>query len=316
MNSLYARVNDAVRKNPPSANGRTADIHITEDGSDFYYAWCATLGFTGIVILGCSLTKRRTDRIFFYLCAAINMTACIAYYTMGSNLGMTPIEVEFNRPGPRVRGSLREVFWVRYVDWFITTPLLLLDLLLMGGMPLPTIAFTLFMDETMIIMGLVGAVTDTDYKWGFFAFGCAAMFYVFWTLAWQGRKYAKHLGSDIHRAYMFCGVLTMLVWMCYPIAWGVCEGGNIIAPDSEAVFYGILDLVAKPIFSIALLVFHRSIDPARLGLKFRDYDDDLAVLDDRRIHNGQHKEETAPSEGVRISQAAEGTTNGTQQVAT
>lgn len=60
------------------------------------------------------------------------------------------------------------------------------------------------------------------------------------------------------------------MWICYPIAWGVCEGGNIIAPDSEAVFYGILDLLAKPVFGAILLWGHRNIDPARLGLRIRD----------------------------------------------
>lgn len=34
MNILSGRDNDAVRDNPPIANGRTADIHITEHGSD------------------------------------------------------------------------------------------------------------------------------------------------------------------------------------------------------------------------------------------------------------------------------------------
>lgn len=76
------------------------------------------MGFTGIVIIGLSLTKRRTDRLFFYLCATVNVTASIAYYSMGSNLGMTPIEVEFQRGSARVRGNAREVFWVRYVDWY------------------------------------------------------------------------------------------------------------------------------------------------------------------------------------------------------
>lgn len=32
----------------------------------------------------------------------------------------------------------------------------------MTGMPAPTILFTIFMDEVMIIMGLVGAVTNTS----------------------------------------------------------------------------------------------------------------------------------------------------------
>lgn len=34
MNFLNSRENGAVRDNPPTANGRTADIHITEHGSD------------------------------------------------------------------------------------------------------------------------------------------------------------------------------------------------------------------------------------------------------------------------------------------
>jgi hypothetical protein len=60
----------------------------------------------------------------------------------------------------------------------------------------------------------------------------------------------------------------------YPIAWGVCEGGNVIAPDSEAIFYGILDLLAKPGFSALLLWGHRNIEPGRLGLRIRDYGED------------------------------------------
>lgn len=61
------------------------------------------------------------------------------------------------------------------------------------------------------------------------------------------------------------GVLTIFLWFLYPIAWGICEGGNVIAPDSEAVFYGILDLLAKPVFGALLLWGHRGIDPGRLG---------------------------------------------------
>jgi bacteriorhodopsin len=69
-----------------------------------------------------------------------------------------------------------------------------------------------------------------------------------------------------------------LIWILYPIAWGVCEGGNVIPPDSEAIFYGILDLLSKPVFGALLLWGHRNIDPSRLGLKLIDYTgDDMAV---------------------------------------
>lgn len=56
----------------------------------------------------------------------------------------------------------------RNVVWFdlrvITTPLLLLDLLLTAGLPWPTILFTILLDEVMIVTGLVGALVHSNYK--------------------------------------------------------------------------------------------------------------------------------------------------------
>ncbi len=47
---------------------------------------------------------------------------------------------------------------------FITTPLLLLDLLLTAGLPWPTILLTILVDEVMIVTGLVGALVKSSYK--------------------------------------------------------------------------------------------------------------------------------------------------------
>lgn len=46
--------------------------------------------------------------------------------------------------------------------------MLLLDLLLTGGIPWPTILWTIFLDIFMIITGLVGALVKTRYKWGMY----------------------------------------------------------------------------------------------------------------------------------------------------
>lgn len=46
----------------------------------------------------------------------------------------------------------------------ITTPLLLMDLLLTAALPWPSVLFTLVVDEIMIITGLVGALVVSSYK--------------------------------------------------------------------------------------------------------------------------------------------------------
>lgn len=88
------------------------------------------------------------------------------------------------RTWAEVAGVNREIFYARYIDWYglnpqdrfyvtkltshrvITTPLLLMDLLLTAGLPWPTILWTIFLDEVMIVTGLIGALVKTRYKWG------------------------------------------------------------------------------------------------------------------------------------------------------
>ncbi|MCJ1300525.1 ion channel activity [Hypocenomyce scalaris] len=265
--------NNALNVNGDTVNGGTAGIHITTHGSDWYWAVTAVMFISTFVFWGLAFTRPRSHRIFHYITAGITLVASIAYFTMGSNLGFTPIHVEFMRSNPKVAGSYREIFYVRYIDWFITTPLLLLDLLLTAGLPWPTILYTILMDWIMVVCGLVGALVVSSYKWAYFVFGCVAFFFVAYNVGWVARKHAQALGSDVHRTFLICGVWTLSLWCLYPIAWGLCEGGNVISPDSEAVFYGILDLMAKPVFGALLIWGHRNIDQERLGLYIRDYDE-------------------------------------------
>ena len=134
----------------------------------------------------------------------------------------------------------------------------------------------------LVVTGLVGALVVSSYKWGYFAFGCFALVYIVYQLVWESRLHAKLFGRDVERAFLMCGSLTSFLWILYPVAWGLCEGGNVIAPDSEAIFYGILDFLAKPVFGALLIWGHRNIDPARLGLSIKDYGDADAVVHEKR----------------------------------
>ncbi|KAI1324786.1 bacteriorhodopsin [Xylariaceae sp. FL0255] len=249
--------------------GQHADLQINNRGSDWYYTVCGIMGASTLIIMAFALRRHQSHRIFHYITAAITATAAIAYWAMGSNVGQVPIQVEFVRPGSsQVRSAgTREIFYARYIDWAITTPLLLLDLLLTAGVPWPTIAATLFADEIMIVCGLIGALTQTSYKWGFWTIGMFALFFIAYQLLFDGRRHANVLGGAPKRTYWTCGVWLISIWFLYPIAWGLSEGGNVIHPDAEAIFYGILDIASKPVFGLILLLGHRNINPAVLGIR-------------------------------------------------
>lgn len=123
MAEVAKRSNDALNANPnlfryPSMS----DINITTHGSDWYWAVTAVMAVSSIAFIGMSFRVARERRIFHYITAAITLVATIAYFTMASNLGYAAIAVEFHRSNPKVAGLYREIFYVRYIDWVVTTP--------------------------------------------------------------------------------------------------------------------------------------------------------------------------------------------------
>jgi bacteriorhodopsin len=190
--------------------------------------------------------------------------------------------------------------------------------MLTAGLPWPTILYTILIDEIMIVTGLVGALVASSYKWGYFVFAMFALFFIAYNLLWVGRIHARHIGPEVSRTYITCGAWTMFLWFLYPIAWGLSEGGNVIAPDSEAVFYGILDALAKPGFGALLLWGHRNIDPAVLGLHIRDYADAPAtrhINQKEKDSHANHGLSGGPVGNDNVAPTA-GTTNTTHQSTT
>lgn len=333
--------NNALNTNNGNVNNGVAQIAITTHGSDWYFAVCAVMTVSTFAFLALGQMKPRSDRIFYYITASVTMVAAIAYFTMGSHLGFTPIDVEYQRSNSRVAGVNREIYYARYIDWYvishdrlrsektslltcttrvITTPLLLTDLMLTAAMPWPSILFVILVDEVMIITGLIGALVSSSYKWGYFVFGCVALLYIVYVLVWEARKHANGVSSDAGKAFLYCGSLTAFLWILYPVAWGVSEGGNIIAPDSEAVFYGILDLLAKPLFGALLIWGHRNISPAQLGLTIHDYGGEDPVIHEKNTgishgHTG-HPGDNPANVGVMNGTHGTTTANGNTTYAT
>ena len=231
------------------------------------WAVFAIMMFTDAVVFFWHLTLPRGQRVFHQLALFVLSTASIAYFCMASDLGGTPIAVEFQHANGFPIGTTRAIWYVRYIDWVITTPALLLTLVLATGLPLSDIITLVYFDLVMIITGLVGALVQSTYKWGFYVFGCVALFYIWWVLAGPARTSAGVLGADYKRAYtMSAGILSFL-WLLYPIAWGLADGGNVITPDSEMIFYGILDVLAKPVFTMIHLFSLSRLDLSLLQLQ-------------------------------------------------
>jgi hypothetical protein len=167
---------------------------------------------------------------------------------------------------------------------------------LTAGLPWPTILITILADEIMIITGLVGALVSSQYKWAYFVFAMLSLFFIFYNVTVVGQAHTKRLKSsnetNIGTTYRWAATWTMGLWFLYPIAWGLSEGGNVIPPESEAIFYSVLDVLAKPGFGAILIYFHRNVRPADIGIHIRDYDSihRNTILHDSNDHEKGHQD--------------------------
>lgn len=248
--------NQALTINP---TGVGSTFNLTTNGSNWLWSVFSLMALTAIIIALLSMRQHPRDRTFHLLSISTLATASIAYFCMASNLGFAPIEVFQRGPGGR------QFWYVRYIDWFITTPLLLTELLLTAGLPMNIILSTIFADLVMVVCGLIGGLVPSIYKWAFFVFGCVAMLWVFWNIL-TGIKSSEKIGGKQHRrVYLILAAWLLFFWCIYPIAWGLCEGSNVISVTGEMIFYGILDIFTKPIFALLFLFLHRNVDSKKKG---------------------------------------------------
>lgn len=102
-----------------------------------------------------------------------------------------------------------------------------------------------FFDIAMIVVGLVGALVASSYKWGYFTLGMFFEFYIWWVLLGPARSTSGLLGTDVRSAYTKSAIFLSVVWLLYPVAWGLADGSNVISVTAEMIFYGILDILVS-----------------------------------------------------------------------
>ncbi|GAA6038743.1 hypothetical protein JCM8097_002376 [Rhodosporidiobolus ruineniae] len=274
-----------VQASSIDVNPSTANIALTDQGSEWLWTCFALFLFSALILAFIAHKRPKGHRSFHHPALAVLLITTVTYFQLASNLGWTPIAVEWVRAGTRGQQQLRNgaippitrsIGYARWVDAALTWPLLLLMLCLVTGFSLSRVFMVLFFGLLTVIWLLVGALTRTRYKWGDYTFAVISMFFVFFSLLHPGRRSAFRLGDDYGRAYVRSAAFGCMLWLIYPIIWAVSEGGNVITVTSECIAYGILDLLLKIVWLFSLLYAVEGLDYDRFGFSSGKYSDGAA----------------------------------------
>lgn len=143
--------------------------------------WCGRLARVAYPTLSQQPAGKRT---FHYVTCCITLIASCAYLFMalGAGVACIPDDGKTIPHVPIMDNSCtdgRAFLWPRYVDWSVTTPLLLLDLALLAGASWDETVFLIVADAVMVVAGLGASLLrgpgiDESARWIGFAFGCVA----------------------------------------------------------------------------------------------------------------------------------------------
>jgi bacteriorhodopsin len=216
-------------------------------------------------------------RLYYVVTTLITTFASISYFGMASGTGIAQHCLKTKVHGSEVidgwikestKEVCREVYWARYVDWSVTTPLLLLDLCLLAGIDGAHTIMAIVADVAMILTGLFAAFGNegTVQKWGWYTIACAAYAVVIWHVALHGSRMVTNKSAKVVQLFGSLAAFTFLLWTAYPVVWGITDGGRKASVDAEIMAYAVLDVLAKPVFGAWLLLSHRSVPETNVEL--------------------------------------------------
>eukprot|EP01119_Soliformovum_irregulare_P002789 TRINITY_DN13049_c0_g1_i1.p2 TRINITY_DN13049_c0_g1~~TRINITY_DN13049_c0_g1_i1.p2 ORF type:complete len:303 (-),score=77.46 TRINITY_DN13049_c0_g1_i1:1050-1958(-) len=214
-----------------------------------------------------------TFGLFVAACIAFSISMIVAKsekirkfsltYTMITAIAATAYLSMAFEQGYFIKENGRQMYYARYIDWFFTTPLLIYELATLAGVGLPLTLAAIFFDILMIVTGLFGALTYREsVRWGWFAIGCFAFIPVVYLILFNFRKY---LNEKTRFPYTVQSIYLCGIWLLYPLAWGLTEGGYIIREDWEHLWFAILDIIAKIFFGFNTIFLFRKYLPYSEG---------------------------------------------------
>jgi bacteriorhodopsin len=135
---------------------------------------------------------------------------------------------------------------LRYFDWFLTTPLILTDILLLDNPVVTDILFLCILDAIMILSGYIAYLAvDPIAIWTLFTFGMFNGIVVMYQLL---KKFAKiafiRERSIAERTIIFLAWYTLIVWTSFPLLF-ILSKTSYISHDVEMCCYVYIDIFAK-----------------------------------------------------------------------
>lgn len=134
----------------------------------------------------------------------------------------------------------------RYVDWLLTTPLLLLYLGLLARPPRRVLAGLIAVDVMIIAAGTAAVVTTGALSWVLFGVAVIAYVALIYGLLVSLPRSVSLEADRVRAVFGTLRNITVVLWTLYPVVWVLAPTGlGLLTTSTEMLLFVYLDVVSK-----------------------------------------------------------------------
>jgi sensory rhodopsin len=203
-----------------------------------------TIGTLGMVVgtamlaYGMTLVPDERNRTLA-LAAVVPAIAAVAYALM--SLGF----------GGLTTADGGTVFFPRYVDWLLTTPIHVAIIALVVGASTGLIARLAALQALTIVFGFVGAMLAAPLNWALYLAGSACFAGVVYLLYGDCEALAAGVSDDVAALFRKLRSFVVVLWLVYPVIWLLAPAGvGLMDTETAALVVTYIDVVAKVGFGL------------------------------------------------------------------
>jgi sensory rhodopsin len=158
----------------------------------------------------------------------------------------------------------RPTYWLRFLTWFCSTPLLLLDLTFLGRTNILTTSSLLGANAYMIITGFAATISPKPISYIWYIVSCGAYVAIMYLLLKPYRTEAASKHPRSKSAFNKLVTVHLVLWTLYPVVWVLSpEALSVLNQGGEAMGYTLLDIASKVGFGFLSLNTLSTIEQAK-----------------------------------------------------
>ncbi|KAJ5180920.1 Rhodopsin archaeal/bacterial/fungal [Penicillium capsulatum] len=227
--------------------------------------WVVTvlMGISSLVFYSLGARAPLTKRVFHTLSALITTISFFSYLALATGQGMAWKQSHVTERHKHVPNTeedyLRQILWLRYVNWALATPLLLINLALVSGLPGANLVVAIAGLWGMLAAGLLGSFAGhTPARWAWLILSCISYLVMLHHGVFHAQRAARNKDAQTRRFFTAISGSGFIILALFPISLAAGPLALKISVDVETVLFAVQDIFTQGLLGYWLLLAHDS----------------------------------------------------------